>query len=71
MASVAGAGEENEDTVIEQRGKLNRLEDGEYKLEGLGQFKLKRTKNEEDRKRRLLMRTDGNGNVILVSRQSI
>ncbi|AAW40748.1 hypothetical protein CNA01910 [Cryptococcus deneoformans JEC21] len=65
LASVAGAGEENEDTVIEQRGKLNRLEDGEYKLEGLGQFKLKRTKNEEDRKRRLLMRTDGNGNVIL------
>ncbi|KAL0250596.1 hypothetical protein I308_102779 [Cryptococcus tetragattii IND107] len=65
LASVAGAGEENEDTVIEQRGKLNRLEDGEYKLEGLGQFKLKRTKNEEDKKRRLLMRTDGNGNVIL------
>ncbi|WVQ72602.1 hypothetical protein IAR50_002160 [Cryptococcus sp. DSM 104548] len=64
LAELAGAGEENEDTVLEQRGKLSRLEDGKYELEGLGQFKLKKEKAEGG-KRRLLMRTDGNGNVIL------
>ncbi|ODO08059.1 hypothetical protein I350_03642 [Cryptococcus amylolentus CBS 6273] len=64
LAETAGAGEENEDTVLEQRGKLSRLEDGKYELEGLGQFKLKKEKAEGG-KRRLLMRTDGNGNVIL------
>ncbi|WRT66248.1 uncharacterized protein IL334_003201 [Kwoniella shivajii] len=67
LAETIGAGEENEDTVSEQRGKLHRLEGGEFKLEGLGQFKLKRSKNSDGgkTKRRLLMRTDGNGNVIL------
>ncbi|WWC61765.1 uncharacterized protein I303_104350 [Kwoniella dejecticola CBS 10117] len=67
LAETTGAGEENEDTLVEQRGKLNRLENGEFKLEGLGQFKLKRSKEAVDgkKKRRLLMRTDGSGHVIL------
>ncbi|KAK8864282.1 hypothetical protein IAR55_001528 [Kwoniella newhampshirensis] len=68
LAETAGAGEENEDTVVEQRGKLNGLEGTEFVLKGLGQFKLKRTKENDStgkKKRRLLMRTDGNGNVIL------
>ncbi|WWC70310.1 uncharacterized protein I206_104260 [Kwoniella pini CBS 10737] len=67
LAETTGAGEENEDTLVEQRGKLNRLENGEFKLEGLGQFKLKRSKEVVDgkKKRRLLMRTDGSGHVIL------
>ncbi|WWC89455.1 uncharacterized protein L201_004379 [Kwoniella dendrophila CBS 6074] len=67
LAETTGAGEENEDTIVEQRGKLNRLEGGEFKLEGLGQFKLKRSKEAVDgkKRRRLLMRTDGSGNVVL------
>ncbi|WVQ67788.1 uncharacterized protein L199_005993 [Kwoniella botswanensis] len=63
LAETTGAGEEDEDTIVEQRGKLNKLESGEFKLQGLGQFKLKRSK--DGKKRRLLMRTDGSGNVIL------
>ncbi|WVW83771.1 hypothetical protein I302_105792 [Kwoniella bestiolae CBS 10118] len=63
LAETTGAGEENEDTIVEQRGKLNKLDNGEFKLQGLGQFKLKRSK--DGKKRRLLMRTDGSGNVIL------
>ncbi|WWD17421.1 hypothetical protein CI109_101862 [Kwoniella shandongensis] len=68
LAETAGAGEENEDTVVEQRGKLHSLEEGKFALKGLGQFKLKRSKDGDasgKKKRRLLMRTDGNGNVIL------
>lgn len=67
LAEAVGAGEENEDTVIEQRGKLFHLEEGKPALTGLGQLKLKRAKAEEGgrRKRRLLMRTDGGGNVVL------
>jgi nucleoporin NUP2 len=68
LADQAGAGEEGEDTVIEQRGKLYLFENGAQAVKGLGQFKLKRTKDAEGgkKKRRLLMRVAGNGNVILV-----
>jgi nucleoporin NUP2 len=66
LAEVAGAGEENEDTVLEQRGKLYRLENGKYEVVGLGVFKVKRSK--DDGKRRLLLRKDGSGHVALVSR---
>lgn len=68
LAESVGAGEEGEDTVIEQRGKLYHLEEGKFGLVGLGQFKVKRAKKGESgkRKRRLLMRTDGGGNVVLV-----
>lgn len=65
LAEVAGAGEENEDTVLEQRGKLYRLENGKYEVVGLGVFKVKR--NKDDGKRRLLLRKDGSGHVALVS----
>jgi nucleoporin NUP2 len=65
LAEVAGAGEENEDTVLEQRGKLYRLENGKYEVVGLGVFKVKRSK--DDGKRRLLLRKDGSGHVALVS----
>ena len=69
LADQAGAGEEGEDTVIEQRGKLYLFENGAQAVKGLGQFKLKRAKEAEGgkTKRRLLMRVAGNGNVILVS----
>jgi hypothetical protein len=68
LADQAGAGEENEETVIEQRGKLFLFEDGENISKGLGQFKVKRAKEAEGgkRKRRLLMRVQGSGNVLLV-----
>jgi len=68
LADQAGAGEENEETVIEQRAKLFLFENGENAVKGLGQFKLKRAKDAEGgkRKRRLLMRVAGNGNLILV-----
>jgi nucleoporin NUP2 len=69
LAEEAGAGEENEETVIEQRGKLFLFEDGANAVKGLGQFKIKRAKEAEGgkKKRRLLMRVAGSGNVILVS----
>ena len=69
LAETDGPGEEEEDTVIEHRGKLYHLEAGNFALAGLGQFKVKRSKPEvkEKRKRRLLLRTDGGGNVVLVS----
>lgn len=68
LADQSGAGEENEETVIEQRAKLFLFENGENAVKGLGQFKLKRAKDAEGgkRKRRLLMRVAGNGNLILV-----
>jgi len=68
LADQAGAGEEDEETVIEQRGKLFLFENGSNAVKGLGQFKLKRAKEAEGgkTKRRLLMRVAGNGNVILV-----
>ena len=72
LAETDGPGEEKEETVIELRGKLYYLEAGNFALAGLGQFKLKRSNLEvnEKRKRRLLLRTDGGGNVVLVSRPS-
>lgn len=66
LAEGSGAGEEDEETVAEQRGRLHELVDGAFKVVGLGQFKLKRAK--EGAKRRLLMRADGSGTVVLVSR---
>lgn len=53
----------------EQRGKLHKLEDGKYTVVGLGQFKLKH--NTKTDKRRLLMRADGSGTVVLVSRSRV
>lgn len=68
LADQAGAGEENEETVIEQRGKLFLFEDGSNVTKGLGQFKVKRAKEAEGgkKKRRLLMRTQGSGFLLLV-----
>ncbi|ORY34115.1 hypothetical protein BCR39DRAFT_518540 [Naematelia encephala] len=69
FAEIGGAGEENEETVMEMRGKLYHFEEGANKLDGLGVLKVKRTKSDEgdsdSRKRRLLMRADGNGNIVL------
>lgn len=65
LAEAIGEGEEDEETVKEQRGKLHKLEDGKYTVVGLGQFKLKH--NTKTDKRRLLMRADGSGKVVLVS----
>ncbi|GMK58019.1 hypothetical protein CspeluHIS016_0500510 [Cutaneotrichosporon spelunceum] len=62
LAETEGAGEEGETTVYEQRGKLFDLEGGKNTVVGLGQLKLKRG---EDGKRRLLMRADGSGTVVL------
>ena len=68
LAETVGVGEEDEETVLEQRGKLYQLDEGKYAMRGRGQFKVKRAKAGEGgkRKRRLLMRTDGGGNVVLV-----
>lgn len=68
LAEEAGAGEEHEDTLIEQRAKLFLFENGENTTVGLGVFKIKRAKEAEGgkKKRRLLMRVAGNGNVLLV-----
>ena len=67
LAESLGEGEEGEETVFEKRAKLYKLESGKFNAVGLGPIKLKRVKGEGKRKRRLLMRTDGNGAVILVS----
>lgn len=50
--------------MTEARAKLYRFADGAQKLEGLGMFKVKKS-TKGDGKKRLLMRTDGGGNVIL------
>lgn len=63
-AETGGAGEEDEETLYANRAKLYKLVNGSYEAIGLGALKLK--KKTEDNKRRLLMRTDGNGVVILV-----
>lgn len=65
LAEEGGAGEEGEDTLFQVRTKLHKLDNGKYVSVGLGQLKLKQ--NKETGKRRLLLRTDGNGNVVLVS----
>ena len=65
LADSTGAGEEGEETVTETRAKLYRFADGAQKLEGLGVFRVKKS-TKGDGKKRLLMRTDGGGNVILV-----
>jgi nucleoporin NUP2 len=71
LAEAAGQGEENEETVAEQRAKLFNLVEGNMVSIGLGQLKLKRVleagSEAGPRKRRLLMRTDGAGHVVLVS----
>ena len=72
LGAAGGAGEEDEDTVLEFRTRLFALQatDGnetkkEWKTLGVGALKVK--KNRVDGKRRLLMRTDGSGHVLLVS----
>jgi nucleoporin NUP2 len=65
LADAVGQGEEHEDTVVEQRGRLLELVEGKWQVVGLGQFKFKRAK--EGGKRRLLMRADGSGKVLMVS----
>lgn len=46
------------------RARLTKLEAGKWVVLGLGELRLKKAK---DGKRRLLLRSDGGGNVILVS----
>ncbi|RXK40111.1 hypothetical protein M231_02568 [Tremella mesenterica] len=67
LAETVGAGEEGEETIFEARAKLYRFTEGVQKLEGVGKFMLKSNTKEGDGKgkKRLLMRTDGSGNVIL------
>ncbi|ORX36801.1 hypothetical protein BD324DRAFT_627208 [Kockovaella imperatae] len=68
LANAVGAGEEDEETVYEKRTKLHQLVDGKYEVRGLGVIRLKRAKQVVDGgkiKRRLLMRSDGGGAIVL------
>ena len=69
LAETSGVGEEGEETLKEVRAKLFKLVDGKFVVVGVGALKLK--KKAENNKRRLLLRTDGNGAVVLVSLFSI
>ena len=64
LAEAGGQGEEDEETVHQVRARLTKLEGGKWVVLGLGELRLKKAK---DGKRRLLLRSDGGGNVILVS----
>ncbi|KAF9550988.1 hypothetical protein EC957_010755 [Mortierella hygrophila] len=57
------AGEEGEETVFEVKGKLYAIVDGENKDLGVGQFRV--NENTESKKRRMIMRTGGTGQLIL------
>ncbi|KAF9153085.1 hypothetical protein BG015_004101 [Linnemannia schmuckeri] len=57
------AGEEGEETVFEVKGKLYAVVDGENKDLGVGQFRV--NENIESKKRRMIMRTGGTGQLIL------
>ena len=61
LAETSGQGEEGESTLFECRAKLHKLSEGKYNPIGLGIFKIK-----SGEKKRLLMRQEGNGNVVLV-----
>jgi nucleoporin NUP2 len=72
LAQMEGVGEENEETVYEQRCKAFVFDSdkGEQKVVGLGQLKVKRERQEDgegQKKRRLLMRVDGGGGLLIVS----
>lgn len=56
-------GEENEDVLFEQRCKLFRLRDGEWKERGIGYIKV--LKHKESGKGRLIMRREATGIVSL------
>ncbi|KAG0305179.1 hypothetical protein BGZ97_001209 [Linnemannia gamsii] len=57
------AGEEGEETVFEVKAKLYAVVDGENKDLGVGQFRV--NENIESKKRRMIMRTGGTGQLIL------
>lgn len=58
-----GAGEENEDAVLEERAKLYSLEDGKYEVKGLGILRV--LVHKETKKSRVVVRADGSGRVLL------
>ncbi|KAG8861727.1 hypothetical protein FRB96_002685 [Tulasnella sp. 330] len=58
-----GEGEENEDTLAKARAKLYRFKDGAWADMGTGHFKLKAHK--ETGTKRVLMRNEGPGKVML------
>lgn len=53
--------------MVEQRAKLYKLSGGSFVVQGLGVIRLKRKTEGDDTKRRLLMRGEGGGNILLVS----
>ncbi|KAG0292139.1 hypothetical protein BGZ96_004482 [Linnemannia gamsii] len=57
------AGEEGEETVFEIKAKLYAVVDGENKDLGVGQFRV--NESTESKKRRMIMRTGGTGQLIL------
>ena len=60
-----GQGEEDESSEHEVRAKAWKKEGDSWKDVGVGMLKLKR--NNASGKRRMLMRSEGNGNVLIVS----
>ncbi|KAG8908474.1 hypothetical protein FRC00_011188, partial [Tulasnella sp. 408] len=60
---IVGAGEENEDTLISERGRAYKLKDGSWTDIGTGHFKIK--KDKETGMARVLMRPEHGGNIIL------
>lgn len=63
LLSGIGEGEENEDCLHEVRSKVWTLKDGKWADLGIGLFKIK--KNKDDAKRRILVRNEGNGKVMV------
>ncbi|KAG0028375.1 hypothetical protein BGZ81_004786 [Podila clonocystis] len=58
-------GEEDEKTVFEVKAKLYAVEGGENKDKGVGQFRV--NENSETKKRRMIMRIAGTGQLLLNS----
>ncbi|KAG8995011.1 hypothetical protein FRB90_000287 [Tulasnella sp. 427] len=63
VVDIVGAGEENEDTLLSERGKAYKLKEGAWTDIGTGNFKIK--KDRETGTTRVLMRPEHGGNVIL------
>jgi nucleoporin NUP2 len=63
LLSGKGEGEENEDCLHEVRSKVWTLKEGKWADLGIGLFKIK--KNTSDGKKRVLVRNEGNGKVMV------
>ena len=63
--SSQGAGEEDEDALYEIRAKGLRKEDGDWRSKGVGPLRV--LVNRKDQRRRVILRTDPSGSVVINS----